>query len=173
LLMCFFVLGLHYEHIGRRDFAALLFYRTIEGCFARRLELGYRGFDCENPQYDLLGVDTLEQRYLGLDLGGRPERSLPASVGLMAAAKLLFICDDEFVKSSKLDTLRALASLRDLTSTRNRSVLAHGHQPIAAADTAVLRNRARDLLSRFWRLHGTGEEFRQLCDQLRFIDSDR
>ena len=32
------MLGEHYRELGRHDFAALLYYRTIEGCLARRLE---------------------------------------------------------------------------------------------------------------------------------------
>jgi len=53
LLVCFLVLGEHYREIGRHDFAALLFYRTIEGCLAGQLQQRAEGLSCVRPDYRL------------------------------------------------------------------------------------------------------------------------
>ncbi|GBD36622.1 hypothetical protein HRbin36_01747 [bacterium HR36] len=64
LVLNHYLLGLHYQKMGRHDFAALLFYRTIEGCFARRLEKRSSEFNLRRPDYKLLGdPDELWQRY--------------------------------------------------------------------------------------------------------------
>lgn len=43
LLLCFHILDDHYRAIGRHDFAALLSYRTIEGCLVERLKIRFPG----------------------------------------------------------------------------------------------------------------------------------
>ncbi|WP_431912757.1 TIGR02710 family CRISPR-associated CARF protein [Micromonospora carbonacea] len=176
LLVCFHVLGKHYRRIGRHDFAALLFYRTIEGCLGRRLELAHPGFTCKNPDYRLLGdpvavaggYDKALQ-----DTGGRASVELPSNISLIQAATLLYSLNDEFAARAGLNTPAAIANLRELAEIRNNSILAHGYRTVTPDQSERLRVRAEHLLSVFWRLYGTGSDVRALCDRLRFIDSDR
>ena len=49
-----YLLGEHYFRLGRNDFAALLYYRTIEKSLAERLRRGYQGFNASKPEYWLL-----------------------------------------------------------------------------------------------------------------------
>lgn len=98
LLVCFLVLGEHYREIGRHDFAALLFYRTVEGCLAGRLEQRAAGFSCERPDYRLLSgdVDQLQRDYatVATSIGKNPGPALPPIIGLMNAALVLAALDD-------------------------------------------------------------------------------
>ncbi|MFE9658037.1 TIGR02710 family CRISPR-associated CARF protein [Micromonospora sp. NPDC006431] len=176
LLVCFFVLGKHYRKIGRQDFAALLFYRTIEGCLARHLELTSPGFACKNPDYSLLGsLDTVANGYQRAlqATGGRPSSELPSSISLIQSATLLYSLGDEFAAKAKLNTPSAIANLRDLAEIRNNSVLAHGYRTITPEQSERLRGRAEHLLSIFWQLHGTDTDVRALCGRLQFISNDR
>lgn len=176
LVVSFYVLGKHYRDIGRHDFAALLFYRTIEGCLARRLELRFPGFHCKKADYRLVGdvneVAAAFQHALS-STGGYDTSELPVKVSLMDAAMLLYALEDEFMVRAKLRTPRAIANLRELAEIRNGSVLAHGYHTISAEQSESLRGRAEHLLSVFWQLHGTRASVRALCERLRFLDTDR
>jgi CRISPR-associated protein (TIGR02710 family) len=176
LLVCFHVLGKHYADIGRHDFAALLFYRTIEGCLSRRLELSFGDFSCKSPDYRLLGdIDKVAAAYQQavVDTGGQDHRELPSRVSLIHAAVLLYSLDDEFMLKAKLNTPGAIANLRDLAEIRNSSVLAHGYRTVTPDQSERLRVRAEHLLSVFWQLHGTRTNVRALCERLKFVDTDR
>jgi CRISPR-associated protein (TIGR02710 family) len=176
LLVCFHVLGKHYADIGRHDFAALLFYRTVEGCLSRRLELSFRGFSCKRPDYRLLGdADKVAAAYQQalVDTGGQDNKELPSRVSLIHAATLLYSLEDEFMVKAKLNTPGAIANLRDLAEIRNSSVLAHGYRTVTPDQSERLRVRAEHLLSVFWQLHGTRTNVRALCERLKFVDTDR
>ena len=154
-LVCYYVLGEHYRELGRHDFAALLYYRTIEGCLSRRLEHRAPGFSGEHPDYALLtgDADGLRREYARLlQQAGRtdPDPRLPRYVGLMDAAYLLNALGDELVKHAQLTGSKALSHLNRLASTRNRSVLAHGEQAVTPADCGALGHKARLLLRAYW-----------------------
>lgn len=176
MLVCFHVLGKHYRDVGRHDFAALLFYRTIEGCLTQRLETHFAGFSCKDPDYGLLGdPDAVAAAYqLALkDTGGRDATGLPPKVTLIHAATLLYALDDEFIVKTNLNTPSAVANLRDLAEIRNSSVLAHGYHTITSEQSERLRSRAEHLLAVFWQFHGTRGNVRALCERLQFVDADR
>src|SRR5438128_1359601 len=59
-MLNFYLLGLHYKSLGRHDFAALLFYRTIESAFAQRLGRIAPGFRGRAARYDLFDIDLAE-----------------------------------------------------------------------------------------------------------------
>lgn len=177
LLVCFYVLGQHYSEVGRHDFAALLFYRTIEGCLARRLERRAPGFSCDEPDYALLthDVEGLRARYreivAGLNKGSVTE--LPVSIGLFSAAVLLAALDDEILDPAELVDKKALSHLDHVTSVRNKSVLAHGYSPIGAGECSMMEAKSRQLLVAYWALEFNDQDVGPLCQGLRFIQTDR
>lgn len=180
-LVCYYVLGEHYRELARHDFAALLHYRTIEGCLSRRLESRAEGFSCERPDYSLLTSDVaaLRRGYGAvLEHSGRkgPNLGLPPHVGLMDAAYLLNALDDDLVAAGHIKGTKALSHLNRLAATRNRSVLAHGEQAVTKAGCEELGNKARLLLRAYWDASDASEARPPLDDivgSLRFIRADR
>jgi len=178
LLVTFHVLGQHYRRLGRHDFAALLFYRAIEGCLTRRLERRFPGFDANRPDYKVVGdVAAVRQRYaeVATSLGPSGPTSPPqgSGVGLMAAAILLTAERDELALRAGLDDPTTLDDLRGLARMRNQSVLAHGFGSITDAQTKLLQERAEGFLRIYWDLHGDGGDVDELCQSLVFIAPER
>jgi CRISPR-associated protein (TIGR02710 family) len=175
MLLCFYVLGLHYQGLGRQDFAALLFYRTIEGCLTRRLVQRYPGLDPDRLDWSLFG-DRAEarRRYVALAnrLGGGGAAP-PSRLTLVASAILLGSERDELAGRCGLTDAEGLRELRKLARTRNKSILAHGFESVAADDTGALEECASSLLHAYWELHGDGDDLDRLCAQLRFLRTDQ
>jgi hypothetical protein len=173
LVLCFYLLGQHYERIGRQDFAALLFYRTIEGALTQRLEAAIPQFDCSRPDYALFphGADVTLDAYRRMQgQAGLPQaQSLPFAVGSFAAALLLCVLDDAMLGAAKLSSPKQLGELRTVNEIRNRSVLAHGSTSIPRADTARLRTVAKTVLEVFWTLHGNADSVADRRKELAFI----
>ncbi len=107
LVLNHYLLGLHYQEIGRYDFSALLFYRTIEGCFTRRLELRNSEFNLRRPDYTMLGnPDELLKGYRAWANKVDPTfqvEALPHRISLMDAAVLLCALGDELMVQAGLD----------------------------------------------------------------------
>ncbi|WP_204027772.1 hypothetical protein [Sinosporangium siamense] len=178
LLVCYFVLSEHYRELGRHDFAALLSYRTIEGCLAGRLESLAAGFACDRPDYTLLtgDVPALEERYdeIQRSLGRTGSvNTLPPVIGLMSAAVLLVALGDRLPAKAGIGDHKALSHLNSLVTARNKSILAHGDRPVSPKDSATLGEKAKIALRAAWALRGTGEDVIRLCDDLRFVRTDR
>jgi hypothetical protein len=175
-VICFYVLGQHYQRLGRHDFAALLFYRTIEGCLTTRLRRRYEGFDADDCDWALVGEPSrVRARYseVARSLDPPAGSTPPGKLTLFAAAVMLASLEDELaVRSGLVDPVR-LEQLRERTWARNKSVLAHGTQPIAASDTESLRAEAAGLLTAFWALDGEPEDIDELCAELQFLRQDR
>jgi CRISPR-associated protein (TIGR02710 family) len=177
LLVCFFVLGMHYREVGRHDFAALLFYRTIEGCLAHRLESLAAGFTCDAPDYTLLTPDPASlgvacQAVLRSIGRANASASLPPVIGLIWGAVLLTALDDELVAATGLKGAKALSHLDRLIKARNKSVLAHGELPVSGEQSKEFQAKAQLVLRAFWRLNGPGDRVDELCATLRFIRTD-
>ncbi|MFF4625279.1 TIGR02710 family CRISPR-associated CARF protein [Nonomuraea jabiensis] len=177
LLICFYVLGVHYREVGRHDFAALLFYRTIEGCLAHRLESLAAGFTCDAPDYTLLTPDPASlgvacQAVLRSIGRSGADASLPPVIGLIWAAVLLTALDDQLVVKAGLKGAKALSHLDRLIRARNKSVLAHGELPVSGEQSKEFQAKAQLVLRAFWRLNGPGDRVDELCDSLRFIRTD-
>jgi hypothetical protein len=159
LLINFYILGLHYHDMGRRDFAVLLFYRTIEGCLTRRLEMNYPGFKCKRPDYSLVAddIDRLEEKFkkahgaagVAAGITGLPDFPL----GYMNSALLLFALSDKIYQLlTERGIKEPLSRLRTLSDSRNKSILAHGFDPISSENSNNMRQMASDLLEVFWEL---------------------
>jgi hypothetical protein len=177
MLLSYYLLGLHYRELRRHDFAALLFYRTIEGCLQKRLELKYPGFRCDRPDYALIDPDPqgLLRRYneaAGLVGPGHQEAALPRRLGFMNSAGLLWTLEDDLLRRAGAKTPDALRHLQRLADVRNRSVLAHGFQSVAEDDSRLLQAQALLFLRAFWGLYGGGEDVDELCGVLRFVRED-
>lgn len=174
LLLNSYLLGDHYLPLGRNDFAALLFYRTIEKSAAERLRRGYGGFDVSNPDYRLLDPDVtrLETRYgrLAMSVYDRtsPPR-LPWRMGLMDAEIMLLLLGDDMLTSIGIRDVTGLGHLRKLADIRNHSVLAHGDTAVGKKDCETLKNQAKAHLHAFWRLHEADQDIQQRTETLRFI----
>ncbi|MGD0247351.1 MAG: hypothetical protein ABSB59_44495, partial [Streptosporangiaceae bacterium] len=170
----FFVLGQHYHELRRLDFAALLYYRTAEGCFAERLRLGYSGFDCGRPDYSQLPVPP-DQVLAAFNLVrtklGRPAvAGLPPKIGFLDAAIILHALDDTMLRQVKITNARGLSHLAQLTEGRNKSLLAHGQQRVTTEQCEKLEGQAHQILRALWELHGpSGEDIHEVCEGLRFL----
>jgi len=173
LVLNHYLLGLHYQEIGRYDFSALLFYRTIEGCFTRRLELRNLEFNPRRPDYTMLGnPDELLKSYRAWAEKVDPTfqvEALPHRISLMDAAVLLCALGDELMAQAGLDKAESLGNLRQLTEIRNRSVLAHGYQSVSKDDSEKLGKRAHHILKSYWQLAKPKEDLDERIQELRFI----
>jgi CRISPR-associated protein (TIGR02710 family) len=174
LLLSFYLLGEHYHRLGRHDFAALLYYRTIENAFTLRLSSRGDGFSCSEPQYALLHDDptALTDRYRATATAvyGQEVGSLPLRVGLMDAAILLYILNDQAVRLLNFDSEKALRHLRGVTEARNRSVLAHGTTSIGPELSRQLGSHAVRCLRVCWALVHPDNQPDRLIDTLRFVE---
>ncbi|MFF0319031.1 hypothetical protein ACFYPH_30880 [Micromonospora sp. NPDC005252] len=171
MLLNFFLLGDHYQDLGRYDFAALLYYRSIEKAFEERLSDTF-GLDLENPDYSKLGDPIeLNSRYGTLTdaIYGTPTPALPRKVALMDAMILLHLVDDTMLIALKWNKLAAVQSMRGVVDTRNRSVLAHGIDSVSHEQSAGLRGRALALLRAFWSERSPDQNISHLIDALRFV----
>jgi CRISPR-associated protein (Cas_Cas02710) len=174
LLLNFFLLGEHYQAMGRLDFAALLFYRTIEQSFSERLARNYGGFDMKKPDYSLLGLDKEELLALYLETAGKifpgsSRTDLPWEVALMDAMLLLYAVNDQFLSLADIKNIRAVSHVQNLVSSRNRSILAHGVESVTGKQCGELRARALQNLRAFWKLHHDDENVNDRIDALRFV----
>jgi len=170
----FFVLGQHYQGLRRLDFAALLYYRTVEGCFQERLRLGYEGFDCGRPDYDRLpmpGEELLAAvNLIRAKLGKPAVARLPEKIGHLDAAIILHTLDDTMLRQVKITNARGLGHLARLTEGRNQSLLAHGQRRVTVEQCRELEGQARQILRALWQLHGrAGENIDEVCEGLRFL----
>lgn len=169
----FYVLGEHYSECHRIDFAALFYYRTIEGSFQQRLRLRFGDFDCGNPQYGLTGVaesDLLDRYNQLIQRFGWPAvTALPRKLGLMDAAVILHVLDDSLLRRIDVKDAKGLNYLSKQTEVRNRSVLAHGYQCVTDRECSQLRALALNCLRALWGLHRAGEDVDILCATLKFV----
>ncbi len=169
----FYVLGEHYSRLSRTDFAALLYYRTIEGAFQQRLGLRFSGFDCASPQYQLMDVaeEDLLRGYNRViqQLGWPAVTALPRKIGLMNAAVLLHALDDSLLRRIDIKDAKGLNYLSKQAEVRNKSVLAHGYQCVSARECQLLRALALNCLRALWGLHQPDQDVDLLCQTLRFV----
>ncbi|WP_033441819.1 TIGR02710 family CRISPR-associated CARF protein [Saccharothrix sp. NRRL B-16314] len=178
LLLGFHILDDHYRGIGRHDFAALLSYRTIEGCLVERLKVRFPGFDDSDPEYDLISTDQQQFKRSWTDVmnlvdGQQKRRSLPPFIGLFSAAVVLRVLDDDLLRLAGLWEVDELRSLRDLARVRNDSVLAHGDRSVSKTDSEQLNSMAQSVVRAYWTLHHADENLDELRARLRFIRAGR
>nr|ADK54888.1 CRISPR associated sequence [uncultured soil bacterium] len=174
-LLCFYVLGVHYQQLARHDFAALLFYRTIEGCLTRRLQQRFPGLGDDRIDWALFGDPAAARQRYSRVAGelGAGSTTPPSRLMLMSSVKLLCAYDDELTRRCGLDDADGIRGLEDQTKKRNKSVLAHGFGTVTVGETEELRRRADSLLQVYWELHGDTGSLDEMCDRLQFVRTDR
>jgi len=139
------------EHRGeRRNHAALLLYRAAEACVSERLRVGY-GIDpgealpmagdrwparWPRGHSEPFPSEQLEARWADVHRPPLRAPALAAPLGLAGQLQLLAVLEDPVVAGWP-DAM--LHRLRELGSLRNRSLFAHGFQPVASEDLAELR----------------------------------
>jgi CRISPR-associated protein (TIGR02710 family) len=172
LTMTFYLLGKHYESHGRHDFAALLYYRTLESLFEIRLSAhGISPKQTEWAQADPeLEAFTARYRKLSEEVFGREFRGLPFDLGMVVSALVLHLVNDPMLPLFGLDKAKALKYLRSLSSSRNDSVLAHGKSTVSSEVSAKLGSYALLALGAYWRLMHDGEGIDDRIAELRFIE---
>jgi CRISPR-associated protein (TIGR02710 family) len=173
VLLNYYLLGEHYQRLGRHDFAALLYYRTIESSFLLRLAHVAPGFDGGKPDYALLHEDVaaLTARYVAVATAVQrePISALPHKVTLLSAALLLHALDDRMVHELHLATEKALLHLGGLLDARNQSVLAHGTGTVTSALSMKLGNFALRSLRAFWALEYGEDSLGEQIETLQFL----
>jgi hypothetical protein len=174
-LLNFYLLGEHYRRLGRHDFAALLYYRTIEGALTQRLTGLAPGFSCRQPAWSLLCADEAElsRRYRATAtvIYRQEVTALPLRVALMDSALLLYVVDDPLLKLLDITNEKGLRHLSGLTDARNQSVLAHGTSVVTPDLSTNLGNHAVRTLRAFWALGKRPERLDDLIKTLQFVDS--
>lgn len=163
LLTSFFLLGEHYLLTGRRDFAALLFYRTIEGCLSNR---------DESVGIVLRSDLELKRRFSEISVQvdpRRPQLEPSDNPGLVERAVWLAAMQDAMAKKAQIDSVGSLQHLMNLASLRNRSILAHGSETVSEIDCRPLQAKARDVLRAWWKCEDAGHNFVEMLSELRFV----
>jgi hypothetical protein len=172
-VLCFAVLGRFYLHRGRKDFAAMLIHRAIEGALAHRLAYRLPGLDCTRPDYALFPGGEV-QAYQGYQAararsGFPPDKTLPSSVGNLTAVLLLEALDDPMLGPARLAGPEEVRELSDVGDICEGSLLARGNRPISAADLDRLVKVANGVLDAYWQQHGDGQALRRRYEHLSFI----
>ncbi|GAA1956802.1 hypothetical protein [Catenulispora subtropica] len=173
LTLCFTLLGrFHLDH-DRRDFAALLYHRTIEEALAHRLETLVPGFDCTAPDYSLFpdGALAVVNRYRAarVRLGLPEDQAPPSPVAGVAAAVLLDVLGDPMLGPARLTHESQIRELRDVAAIREQSVLARGTGSVTEAGLDRLILMADAILNAYWQQHGDGTALNHRLNTLAFI----
>lgn len=177
MVLSTFLVGAHYREVRRRDFAALFFYRTIEGCFQARLEIQHPGFQCSRPDYDLLTPEhpDLRERFnaiCGGVLDKHEARGLPDKLSYLDSAMVLAAIGDELLvalSSQHSGHASLLKALRGVGESRNQSVLAHGTTTVTEEQLKRLEVQSRKVLLAFWTLHGSEQDPDGTLRDLAFV----
>jgi len=173
LVLCFAVLGRFYLDRGRKDFAAMLFHRAVEGALTHQLTSRVPGFDCARPDYALFPGGDLAafEGYLAAQArhGLPPERTLPSNVGMLAAALLLDVLEDPLLGAARLSRPEEVRELGAVADIRNGSVLARGSRSISRPGLDRLVEVARSVLAAYWNKHGDGQALDRRYQRLAFI----
>lgn len=175
-LLNLYLLGLHYQDLERHDFAAMLFYRTIEGTLALRLEQNYPGFKCKNPDYALISrnrKNLLKNYKQAAKAGGfstTPNNLPDYYLGYITSAALLHATDDELFKLLvKAGITNPMSRLHQLAGIRNNSILAHGHQCVTGEESREIGFMAKKLLTILCDIQGNALNVKEEVEALKFV----
>jgi hypothetical protein len=173
LVLCFAVLGQFYLGRGRKDFAAMLIHRALEGALLHRLSSRVPDFDCGRPDYTLFpgGADAAMEGYeAACKRHGLPgEQPPPTSVGMLDAVLLLDALGDPMLGPARLSTAEGFQELGEVAAIRNGSVLARGNQSVSQDGLARLVDVTTTVLDAYWQQHGDGQLLSRRYQRLAFI----
>ncbi len=117
-------------------------------------------------------MEALRARFqaaAGEVIPGEPSVDLPRKIGCFDGALLLRAQRDDLLEMARFGEAKALAHLRNLTTTRNRSILAHGYRSVSEKDCKELRSPAERLLQAYWTLESEATPFKKAMEELRFL----
>jgi len=184
LLINFYLLGMFYaNNLKRYDFATLFFYRSLEGCFAFRLQNEYN-MNLTNPDYSVLNVDIvdLEEKYIKFakQFGWKGEGiKLPKHpLGYADAALILLALNDELIEKAYKKDKSKFGEIIDIGNLRNRSILAHGTKPLTQKDSNRVQLFAERFLLSFWDITESSytesnKNTEEIINNLQFIVLDK
>jgi CRISPR-associated protein (TIGR02710 family) len=173
-LINLYVLGVHYQSSERHDFAAMLFYRVVEGTLVLRLEQVYPDFKCKAPDYTVVSKnrDLLLSKFkMAAESAGLNVDTLPNHfLGYINAATLLAATEDRlFEMITGKGVANPLSRLHQLAGIRNNSLLAHGNQSVTGDESREIGYMAKTLLTCLCRLQGLSADLNQMIDDLKFV----
>lgn len=168
-ILCYFALGKFFEQQGRLDFAALLYYRTCEAVSQERLKRQYR-IDTSKPDYTELRPEQL-QAWLDLcqEVYGSDKLEAPRTIALVNGLILLSSLQDAVTTAADLVKVGKLKAINGIVMVRNRSILAHGFDPIEHRRLEHIEQQSRNLLGAYWSLYYADAELEDLLADLQFI----
>jgi CRISPR-associated protein (Cas_Cas02710) len=156
ILLNFYFTAERYERNSQHDIATLLYYRTIEGIFEKVLEDGTKKFDRSKPDYSLLGVETEELRQKYITIRKKvyehtsQHESLPDKIAMFDAFCLIEALEKEFSKQFPINRVANIANIR------NKSIYAHGIEPLTEKDVDTIRNFTRDVMTKYLSIQNIG-----------------
>lgn len=163
LLWNFYFSAERYEQNGQNDIAALLYYRTLESIFDNCLKDKSEMFTSETPDYSLF---EMEEESLAANFVSFREKvlkkpinepmGLPSPLAMFDALCLLGALSHPI--AAKVIPGRVANTAR----IRNRSIYAHGLNPIDQKSVSEIRNLADDTLMAYIEIKQTGK-----VDQMR------
>ncbi|MCC5850585.1 MAG: hypothetical protein JJU29_21060 [Verrucomicrobia bacterium] len=176
-----FLLGRHYRQVHQPDFAVLFFYRTLEGCFARRLRRLHdlpegKTFSRDQIVPEMTQEDVKRFHEIRSEMGLNPnEDSEVYLMGYTSAAILLMLTNDDMMRDCQfLEDAQSRRSLGELAAIRNRSILAHGETPVCDQDAETFEQTAAYVLNSYLRHmlpdEGTVTHLQTLYSFLRKFD---
>jgi CRISPR-associated protein (TIGR02710 family) len=190
LFLCFSLLSDHYRRVGRHDFAALFSYRVLEACFTARLADLHSAFDGQKYTYAnyekkielraafrrlLDEVDNFkksaQEELDGSMRSTQKARELPNRPEVFGGAALLSAMGDPVAREAGLSTATQLHAFQGLTEARNKSVLAHGIQPVGVEVSERLHEVSLDVMRAYWTLSRPGEDLDGRLASLTFISA--
>lgn len=160
--------ALRQEKRGKRDVAALMWYRLIELLSQRRL-CG-QGLSSGKPDYAKLEIskDELLEKFRNVhaknDKKGKTDvvGELPKEISLLNGYAFLLALQDDFTREVHL------GNIRSKINARNKGIFAHGFKPLSQEDYVEFKTLAVNLLEFFGKIEHDNQLDWELC---QFIDS--
>lgn len=146
ILWNFYFSAERYEKGSFYDIAALLYYRTIENVFENSLRSISNDFTTEEPDYSLISNDlnilTTKYNESRNKIFKQEQKELPLQLAMLDA---FFILEsvNHFIASSRAITGGRIA---DIAKIRNRSIYAHGTNPIDEGSVKKIKKLATELV---------------------------
>ena len=173
-VLCFAVLGRFYLHRGRKDFAAMLLHRAIEGALAHRLATSAARVRLRQAWitrcFLVARARSTSATSWPVTAAGscRRRRFRPASRTLTAVL-LLEVLDDSMLGPARLATPAEVRELSEVGDIRGNSVLGGGSRSVSAADLDRLVKVADGVLDAYGQQHGDGQALRRRYERLSFL----
>ncbi|MCW6053714.1 hypothetical protein K4039_27610 [Lyngbya sp. CCAP 1446/10] len=156
ILLNFYFTAERYERTSQHDIATLLYYRTIEGIFEKILEEGTENFDRSKPNYSLLKVDKEELRKKYISVRQKvyehtsQQEPLPDKIAMFDAFCIIEALEKEFTNKFPINRVANIANIR------NKSIYAHGIEPLTEKDVYTIRNFTREVMTKYLSIRKTG-----------------